>query len=99
MTHLTDLHLIPTNWFYQWDSFDPSSPNYGKATPWVAAKNGPIKFFETPVTYINTITIEKGNKTSNLSLSYSNMLSNGLMPNSELKRIQFQRNLITILHG
>ncbi|WP_250253873.1 SusC/RagA family TonB-linked outer membrane protein [Chryseobacterium sp. Marseille-Q3244] len=71
---------------YQWDSYDPSSPNYGKARPWVAAKNGPISFFETPVTYVNTITIEKGNKTSNLSLSYSNMLSNGLMPNSELRK-------------
>ncbi|WP_126652333.1 SusC/RagA family TonB-linked outer membrane protein [Chryseobacterium aureum] len=76
----------PNSLVYQWDSFDPSSPNYGKATPWVAAKNGPIKFFETPVTYINTITLEKGNKTSNLSLSYSNMLSNGLMPNSELRK-------------
>ena len=24
---------------YQWDAFDPSSPNFGKPTPWVAAKN------------------------------------------------------------
>ncbi|PIF47435.1 TonB-linked SusC/RagA family outer membrane protein [Chryseobacterium sp. 52] len=71
---------------HQWDSFDPSSPNYGKATPWVAAKNGPIEFFDTPITYVNTITIEKGTKSSNLSLSYSNMLSNGLMPNSELRK-------------
>ncbi|UKB83315.1 SusC/RagA family TonB-linked outer membrane protein [Chryseobacterium sp. MEBOG06] len=76
----------PSLLVYQWDSYDPSSPNYGKPTPWVAAKNGPIKFFETPVTYVNTVTIEKGNKTSNLSLSYSNMLSNGLMPNSELRK-------------
>lgn len=76
----------PSLLVYQWDSYDPHSPNYGKPTPWVAAKNGPIKFFETPVTYVNTITIEKGNKTSNLSLSYSNMLSNGLMPNSELRK-------------
>ncbi|MFC3755665.1 SusC/RagA family TonB-linked outer membrane protein [Chryseobacterium tructae] len=76
----------PSLLVYQWDSYDPSSPNYKKATPWVAAKNGPIKFFETPVTYVNTVTIEKGNKTSNLSLSYSNMLSNGLLPNSELRK-------------
>ncbi|SHG53105.1 SusC/RagA family TonB-linked outer membrane protein [Chryseobacterium vrystaatense] len=71
---------------YQWDSFDPSSPNYGKPRPWVAAKNGPIEFFETPMTYVNTLTLEKGTKTSNLSLSYSNMLSNGLLPNSELRK-------------
>lgn len=76
----------PSQLVYQWDSYDPHSPNFGKATPWVAAKNGPIKFFETPITYVNTVTVEKGNKTSNLSLSYSNMLSNGLMPNSELRK-------------
>jgi len=70
----------------QWDSYNPDSPNYGKATPWVAAKNGPIKFFETPVTYVNTISMEKGNKSSNVSLSYTNMLSNGLLPNSDLRK-------------
>ena len=70
----------------QWDSYNPDSPNYGKATPWMAAKNGPIKFFETPVTYVNTISLEKGNKSSNVSLSYTNMLSNGLLPNSDLRK-------------
>lgn len=70
----------------QWYSYDPTSPYYGQATPWIAAKNGPIEFFETPVTYTNTISLEKGNKKSNLSLSYSNMLSNGLLPNSELRK-------------
>lgn len=70
----------------QWDSYDPTSPNFGKATPWTAAKNGPIKFFETPVTYINSISLEKGSKSSNISLSYTNMLSNGLLPNSDLRK-------------
>lgn len=70
----------------QWDSYNPDSPTYGMATPWVAAKNGPIKFFETPVTYVNTISLEKGNKSSNVSLSYTNMLSNGLLPNSDLRK-------------
>lgn len=70
----------------QWDSYNPDSPTYGKATPWQAAKNGPIKFFETPVTYVNTISLEKGSKSSNISLSYTNMLSNGLLPNSDLRK-------------
>lgn len=70
----------------QWDSFDPTSPNYGKATPWVAAKNGPIKFFETPISYINSITLNKGTKGNNFSLTYDNNQSNGLMPNSDLKK-------------
>lgn len=29
----------PNRLVYQWDAFDPTSPTYGKATPWVAAKN------------------------------------------------------------
>ena len=74
---------------YQWDSFDPSSPNYGKATPWVAAKNGPITFFQTPVTYNNTVTMEKGDKNKNFSFTYDNMYSDGLMPNSNLNKNTF----------
>lgn len=74
---------------YQWDSFDPTSPNYGKATPWVAAKNGPITFFNNPITYTNTVTLEKGQKGKNISFTYDNMMSDGLMPNSELTKNTF----------
>lgn len=79
----------PNKLVYQWDSFDPSSPNYGKATPWVAAKNGPITFFQTPVTYNNTVTMEKGDKNKNFSFTYDNMYSDGLMPNSNLNKNTF----------
>lgn len=79
----------PNQLVYQWDAFDPNSKNFGKATPWVAAKNGPIKFFETPITYVNGITLEKGKKGNNFMLSYDNMLSNGLMPNSDLRKNTF----------
>ncbi|MBK1897990.1 SusC/RagA family TonB-linked outer membrane protein [Chryseobacterium paridis] len=76
----------PNLMVYQWDSFDPTSPNYKKATPWVAAKNGPIKFFENPTTYINSVTLEKGQKGKNISFTYENMMSDGLMPNSHLNK-------------
>lgn len=71
---------------YQWDSFDPNSKNYKKATPYVAAKHGPIDFFQTPISYVNGITLEKGKKGNNFMLSYDNMLSSGLMPNSDLRK-------------
>ncbi|MGI9580850.1 SusC/RagA family TonB-linked outer membrane protein [Chryseobacterium sp. RRHN12] len=74
---------------YQWDSFNPLSPNYQKATPWVAAKNGPIKFFENPASYINSVTLEKGQKGKNISFTYENMMSDGLMPNSHLNKNNF----------
>lgn len=71
---------------YQWDSFDPTSPNYNKATPWVAAKNGPLKFFETPMSFVNSISLSKGSKGFNFNLTYDNNLSNGLLPNSDLRK-------------
>src|SRR5687768_12882540 len=37
---------------YHWDSFVPESPNFGRAYPWVAAKNTPVEFFK-PQTEIN----------------------------------------------
>ena len=71
---------------YQWNAYSPYSSNYGKLTPWVAAKNGPLSFFETPITYTNTVSLEKGNKISNFLLTYTNQISNGLMPNSDLRK-------------
>ncbi|WP_247716549.1 SusC/RagA family TonB-linked outer membrane protein [Sinomicrobium weinanense] len=74
---------------YQWNSFDPDSPNYRKATPWVAAKNGPVTFFETPVTTTNTISVNKGFDNGSLRLSYTRMEQKGLMPNSSLNKHNF----------
>lgn len=71
---------------YQWDAYDPLSPNYGKATPWVAAKNGPITFFENPISYINSISLQKGNAKNNFLLNYSNFDQTGIMPNSKLRK-------------
>ncbi|ASE62735.1 SusC/RagA family TonB-linked outer membrane protein [Chryseobacterium indologenes] len=79
----------PNLMVYQWDSFNPSSPNYKKATPWVAAKNGPITFFNNPASYINSVTLEKGQKGKNISFTYENMMSDGLMPNSHLNKNNF----------
>ena len=78
---------------YQWDSYDITSPNYGKATPWVAAKNGPISFFETPASFVNSVSIERGNAKNNFLLSYSNFDQSGLMPNSKLSKNLFSARI------
>lgn len=71
---------------YQWDAVDPVSPNFLKATPWQAAENGPITFFEKPTTYVNTLAIDNTFKGGNYRLSYTNFTQNGLMPNSKLTK-------------
>ncbi len=77
---------------YQWDAVDPQSPNYLKATPWQAAANGPITFFEKPVTFTNTLAIENSFKGGNYRLAYTNFTQNGLMPNSKLVKNNVSMN-------
>ncbi len=74
---------------YQWDAFDKTSKNYGKATPWVAAKNDPSKFFETAFTLNNGVSLEKGSKGKNIAFTYDNFHTEGIMPNSKLDRNNF----------
>ncbi|WP_343330477.1 SusC/RagA family TonB-linked outer membrane protein [Polaribacter staleyi] len=74
---------------YQWDSFDPDSPNYKKATPWVNAANGPITFFETPITLTNSISLDKSMENGSFRINYTQFDQTGLMPNSEIKKHNF----------
>ena len=76
----------PNLMVYQWDAVDPESPNYLKATPWMNAENGPITFFEKPLTFTNTLSIENTFKSGNYRLSYTNFTQSGLLPNSKLTK-------------
>jgi TonB-linked SusC/RagA family outer membrane protein len=77
---------------YHWNALDPDSPYYLQKRPWVAAENGPITFFETPVTYNNNISMSGSTESGSYRFSYTNFLQNGLMPNSELRRNSFSLN-------
>ncbi|MEI7500965.1 MAG: SusC/RagA family TonB-linked outer membrane protein [Bacteroidota bacterium] len=74
----------PNLMVYQGDAVDPQSPNFLKATPWVAAANGPITFFQKPTTFVNTLAIDNAFRGGNYRLSYTNFTQNGLLPNSKL---------------
>jgi hypothetical protein len=65
---------------------DPQSPYYQQARPWVAAKNGPITFFNNPVTTDNNISLGNETDQGSYRLSYTNYYQNGLMPNSDLDK-------------
>ncbi|MDO5978019.1 SusC/RagA family TonB-linked outer membrane protein [Flavivirga spongiicola] len=74
---------------YQWDSLDPDNPNFGSPTPWVNAKNGPITFFETPVTLTNSVSLDKGFDDGSFRINYTNFDQSGLMPNSSIRKHNF----------
>lgn len=74
---------------FQWDAFDPFSPNYLKATPWVAAQNGPETFFETSVSSTQSISVDGGGDRSTFKMGYLRSDDKGILPNSKLIKNQF----------
>ena len=71
---------------YQWDSYYPASPNYKKATPWVAGANGPVTFFDNSVSLTNNVEIAGGGDKSTFRLGYTSNDDKGIMPNSHINK-------------
>ncbi|WP_018617051.1 SusC/RagA family TonB-linked outer membrane protein [Segetibacter koreensis] len=76
----------PNLMVYQWHSFDPTSPNYKKATPWVAAANDPSTFFIKPVSLNNSVFLQSGNDRSTFALGYTRNNEKGVLPNSSINK-------------
>ncbi len=75
-----------TKMVYQWDAFDPASPNFGKPRPWVAAANGPASIFEQSVGSSNGVSIDGGNDKAFYKLGFTHSDDKGIMPNSQIKK-------------
>lgn len=79
----------PSLLVYNWDAFSPGNPNYGKATPWTAAKHySPTYFFVTPVSNITSAYINGGNDKASFKLGYTYNYDGGLLPNSNIQKHQ-----------
>lgn len=74
----------PAKMVYQWDAFDPSSPNYLKARPWVAAANDPVTYFEKPISLNNSIFIDGAGEKATFKLGYTRNDDKGILPNSKI---------------
>lgn len=70
-----------------WDAFDPNdTQNYLKTRPWVYPNNDFRSFFNTGVSYTNSIALAKSYENTAARLSMSNTSQTGIVPNSDLKR-------------
>ena len=74
----------PTKLVYQWDAFDPASPNFGKPRPWVAAANDPTTFFQDAITSSNSIFLEQTGDRGYFKLGYTRNGERGILPNSKV---------------
>jgi len=78
-------HYDPNLMVYDWESFDPASPNYQKPKPWIAPKNGPENFYETAISTNHSVMIDglvadKGS----FKMGYTRNDERGVLPNSSV---------------
>ncbi len=74
----------PNLMVYQWDAFDPTSPNYNQSRPWLPAANAPSAFFENPVSTSNSVMVDGGSDRGYFKLGYTRNTEEGILPNSKL---------------
>ncbi len=71
---------------YQWDAFDPLSPNFGKARPYLAAANMPGSIFQNSVSSNQSVAITGGSDMGSFKLGYTRTDDKGIMPNSKIAK-------------
>jgi outer membrane receptor protein involved in Fe transport len=76
----------PNLMVYHWDAFDPASPNYKTARPWVAAANDPSSFYETTLSNNESIMLDGASDKGAFKLGYTRNDEKGVLPNSSLKK-------------
>ena len=69
-----------------WWSWYPGTADYGTQIPMQANPDNVRDFFDTGITYNNSVAFSGGNETTNYRLSYTNISQTGVIPNSELDR-------------
>lgn len=82
-----DVKYLPYWSLYDWEAIGKPGGNHQLETvPWIAPANDVESFFETSVGWTNNVALTGANENSAFRLSYTNLTSNGYMPNSELNR-------------
>jgi len=77
----------PSLMVYQWNSIYPQlGDTYQKATPWVAGKNNPNSVWGVASTVVNSVSLDGGTDKSSFRLGFTNLLQEGNLPNSNIKR-------------
>src|SRR5260221_592271 len=71
---------------YQWDAFDPASPNFGQATPWVAAKNDPNTFLKNSILRNYSFLLDGATDKGYFKFGYAKNNEDGILPNSKLNK-------------
>lgn len=76
----------PDRLIYQWNSIYPELDTYQQASPWLAGEHTPNDIWETGHTMINSVALDGGTDTSTYRIGFTNLIQEGALPNSKIKR-------------
>jgi len=76
-----------------WYSWIPTDKDFGKQVPFSPNPNNVKDFFNTGVSVNNNIAFSKGGDNYSARISYTNLISTGIIPNSKQKRDYLSTNL------
>ncbi|MBO9635502.1 MAG: TonB-dependent receptor plug domain-containing protein, partial [Chitinophagaceae bacterium] len=76
----------PNLMVYQWDAFDPSSPYFKKARPWVAGANDPSTIFRTAVSSNQSVFMDGATDKGFFKMGYTRTDDWGILPNSRISK-------------
>ena len=76
----------PNLMVYEWNAFDPTSPYYMQATPWVAAENDPTTFFEDAYGTSHSIMVDGTGDKGYFKVGYGRNSNDGILPNSNVTK-------------
>lgn len=76
----------PNMLVYNWDSQYPQLSGYLKPTPWVAGRTTPNAIWGVSSTFSNSVAFSGGNDKGKFRLGVANLLQNGSLVNSTIKR-------------
>ncbi len=71
---------------YQYNSYDPASPHFQQATPWIAGADGPDYFMQNTWSFTNSVEVFGGGEKAAFRLGYSNNTATANMTNGNFNR-------------
>lgn len=77
----------------EWFSWFPDDPDYGKLTPFSPHPDNVKDFYETGVTWNNSIALSGGSDNTDFRIGYTNYKATGTFPNNELTKNNVSLNI------
>lgn len=75
--------------YVPWYAWWKDSPNFGQTAKFSPQENNIKDFYDKALTFKNTISVSGGGDNYNARVSFTNLVQNGIIPNSSLKRNYF----------